>query len=217
MLKAVIFDMDGVIIDSEPFHLKVNREIFRELNIKFSEKEYSAYIGVSNDEMWSDIKEKNNLSQSVAYLKQLQIKKDMDYLQKMDDKPIDGIMELLNELKYGNIPTALASSSSVKYIGMVLDSFNISDFFSVIVSGENMKRGKPAPDIFLHTASLLKVAPGSCVVIEDSRNGVIAAKAAGMRCVGFQNPNSVNQDISASDIIVGSIKELNLQSIKQIM
>ena len=217
MLKAVIFDMDGVIIDSEPFHLKVNREIFRELNIKFSEKDYSAYIGVSNDEMWSDIKEKNNLSQSVAYLKQLQIKKDMDYLQKMDDKPIDGIMELLNELKYGNIPTALASSSSVKYIGMVLDSFNISDFFSVIVSGENMKRGKPAPDIFLHTASLLKVAPGSCVVIEDSRNGVIAAKAAGMRCVGFQNPNSVNQDISASDIIVGSIKELNLQSIKQIM
>ncbi len=216
MLKAVIFDMDGVIIDSEPFHLEVNREIFRELNIPFIMEEYENYIGVSNDEMWADIKMKNNLSLPVSYLKELQVRKDMEYLLSAEEKPIPGVLELLKELRLNGLAVALASSSSLKYIGIVLEKFRIRDFFDAVVSGENMRKGKPAPDIFLHTAKLLDVGPTSCLVIEDSRNGVAAAKAAGMKCIGFQNPSSGAQDVSAADFITGSLAQINLELIESL-
>ncbi len=211
MLEAVIFDMDGVIIDSEPFHLEVIRQIFGELGIKFSEEEYANYVGFGNEEMWTDIKDKHSLTQSVAQLKDLQISKDIEHIRGGHEKPIPGVTDLLKNISSNDIPVALASSSSMQLIELIIGSFGLRKYFTAIVSGENMERGKPEPDIFLHTATLLNVPPKACVVIEDSRNGVTAAKAAGMRCIGFRNPNSANQDISGADLIIDNLTALNVE------
>lgn len=216
MLQAVIFDMDGVIIDSEPFHLEVNRGIYRELGIEFSEKVYENYVGVTNEEMWADIKKNHSLPHSVSELMEMQISRDMEHIKKGREKPIPGVVELLEEICRNGIPAALASSSSERLIELIISSFNIKDKFAAIVSGANMEKGKPAPDIFLHTASLLNLPPENCVVIEDSRNGVMAAKAAGMKCVGFRNPNSGNQDIDDADHVVEKLSELNLDALRNL-
>lgn len=216
MLEAVIFDMDGVIIDSEPFHLDICLELFKKLNITMPEDEYKTYIGVSNTSMWTTIKNKYFLKESVNELAMLQTNACIEYLKEKDEKPISGVVEILESLKQNEIKIALASSSPMEGIRLVLDKFNISHYFQAVISGENLERGKPAPDIFLNAAKMLKVEPQFCTVIEDSNHGVSAAKAAGMKCIGFQNPNSGNQDLKAADMTVNSLKDLNLEVIKRL-
>lgn len=214
MLKAVIFDMDGVIIDSEPLHLEVCIDLFKKLGLNFCEKEYSTFIGVSNTSMWTTLKEKYNLKQSLEELVEIQAKANLDCIKGKDISPIAGVRELLSELKSNNIKIALASSSPVEGIELVLSKFNIREYFSDVVSGEGLKRGKPAPDIFLKAAELIGIEPENCAVVEDSNHGVSAAKAAGMKCLGFQNTNSGNQDISKADVIVNTMREVNLCLLK---
>jgi HAD superfamily hydrolase (TIGR01509 family) len=103
---------------------------------------------------------------------------------------------------------ALASSSTQRVIDTVLEKLALVGVFDPVVSGEEVEHGKPAPDIFLRTAGLLEIPPETCLVIEDSANGVRAAKAAGMVCIGFRNPNSGAQDLSAADAIVASLDEI---------
>lgn len=216
MLEAVIFDMDGVIIDSEPFHLDICLELFKKLNIAMPEDEYKTYIGVSNTSMWTTIKNRYCLKESVNELATLQSNACIEYLKEKDEKPIPGVVDILESLKQNEIKIALASSSPMEGIRLVLDKFNISHYFQAVISGENLERGKPAPDIFLNAAKILKAQPQFCTVIEDSNHGVSAAKAAGMKCIGFQNPNSGNQDLKAADLIVNSLKDLNLEIIKRL-
>lgn len=214
MLQAVIFDMDGVIIDSEPFHLEVNRQIYSELGIDFCEEEYAGYVGVSNEEMWADIKKKHALPHPVSQLKEMQISRDIKHIRSGQEKPIPGVTGLLQDICDKGFPVALASSSSMQLIELITESFGIRKYFTAVVSGENMERGKPEPDIFLHTARLLKVPPESCVVIEDSKNGVTAAIVAGMKCIGFSNPNSANQDISQADLVVDNLTGLSVEVLR---
>ncbi|MDD5688244.1 MAG: HAD family phosphatase [Elusimicrobia bacterium] len=210
-LKAFIFDMDGVIIDSEPIYLEVNKKTFKKLKINISPKKYLQFIGVSNQEMWYYLKKKYNLNQSVKELVNLQVEGALGKIEKHNMEPIDGIPELLRDLKKNNIIMAVASSSSIKSIKTILKKLNIQNYFLTLVSGEEMKNGKPAPDIFLEAAKRLKVEPKNCIVIEDSEKGVRAAKSAGMKCIGFQNLNSYNQNLSKADKIVDTIKEINLK------
>ena len=123
-------------------------------------------------------------------------------------EPIDGIRELLAELKALNIPAAIASSSPPVFIKAVLRKFDLLDHFECVVSGEEVERGKPAPDVYLKAAELLGVKPQDCMVLEDARHGVAAAKAAGMKCIGFVNPNSGNQDLSQADYVVHAVSEV---------
>lgn len=216
MLKAVIFDMDGVIIDSEPFHLIICREIFKNLSIPFCEEEYNSYIGVSNTSMWTTLKDKYGLKETVDELSMFQTNAGMKYIKENEIEPIPGILDLLDELGGSGIKIALASSSSMEGIKMVLEKFKITQYFQAVVSGEDLERGKPAPDIFLKAAGMLQVEPEYCTVIEDSHNGVTAAKAAGMKCVGYQNPSSGDQDLRAADLILNSLKGLNQNMIKEL-
>jgi len=120
-------------------------------------------------------------------------------------------MEIISYLKNRKIKLALASSSSLYLINLILQKMHLKSIFDVVLSGEEVANGKPFPDIFIKTAELLNVQPDRCVVIEDSKNGVTAAKNAGMLCIGFKSPNSKNQDINRSDYIVADlikIKEL---------
>ncbi|HOB16603.1 MAG TPA: HAD family phosphatase [Defluviitoga sp.] len=216
MIKAVIFDMDGVIIDSEPLHWDANKQIFAQLGIPIQDVPYSNYIGVSNEDMWQDLKNLFNLSHSIEELVQWQNEETLKYFKETPYKPIDGIVELLIELKNNNFKVGLASSSPEILIEEVLTHLDIKKYFDTYASADYVPRGKPKPDLFLYTAGLLQVKPKECVVIEDSKQGVKAAKAAGMKCIGFANPNSMNQDLSQADIIVKSFKDITIDLIKSL-
>lgn len=213
MNKAVIFDLDGVIIDSEPYHLESDKMLMRDYNKDISDDELHNYVGVSSLDMWTELRVKYRLSVTVGELleKHTHYKRYVFSNRKLE--PIDGIKELLAELKYHGISIGLASSSDMEFIVFILKNLGIREYFQVVVSREDVLKGKPAPDIFLKAAELLKVEPDSCTVIEDSEHGVKAAKLAGMRCIGFSNPNSGKQDLSLSDVVVCSISEIDIKKI----
>lgn len=209
-MKAVIFDMDGVIIDSEPIHFEVDMQTMRDLGFDISSEELEKYVGTTNEYMFTDLKNKYNINQSIEEIINYKVELTKKKIIQSDLDPIEGIKELLVALKNKNIPTAIASSSPRSFIDVVVSKFNLQDYFKYIVSGEEVVHGKPAPDVYIETAKKLGLLTEECTVIEDSRNGVLAAKAAGMKCIGFQNINSGNQDLSKADIIVKSITEIKI-------
>lgn len=217
MLKALIFDMDGVIIDSEPIHFRVEKRLFEDLGLAISDDEHHSFVGTTSRWMWSYIKDKYKLNQSIEELVQMEATSYVDHLlSQKDKKPIPGVVDLIQELHGNNVRLAVASSASVRNIEIVLKMFRLERFFEVRVSGDEVRNGKPAPDVFLRCAKTLGLRPGECIVIEDSKNGVEAAKAAGMKCIGFKNPNSGGQDLSAADMVIGSFLELDYQRLRQV-
>ncbi|MBP7175178.1 MAG: HAD family hydrolase [Thermoclostridium sp.] len=211
MIKAIIFDMDGVIIDSEPIHFESDQLTMKFFGIEVSHGELNKYVGVANPVMWAELKEKFNLSASVDELleKQDHFKGFLFNNRKLE--PIDGIRNLLAEAQKAGMKIGLASSSGRTFIEMILNRLGIIHYFEVIVSGEEVKNSKPAPDIFLKAAEFLKISPNNCLVIEDSQHGVRAAILAGMTCIGFNNPNSGTQDLSSAHTAVSSITQIDLQ------
>jgi beta-phosphoglucomutase family hydrolase len=218
MLEAVIFDMDGVLIDSEPFHLVVNERIFEDLGINMSEDEYHSFIGTTHKDMWTIIKNRYNLPQSVPELVNMQVSGNIDYIknEEIQSIKIKGITDLLSRISRENIKIGIASSSPNEVINLVIKKLNISDYFSAIVGGEEIKKGKPAPDIFLKAAKRLEEKPSDCIVVEDSKNGTLAAKAAGMKCIGFKNPNSGNQNLEKADLIIDNYDSLTVKTLRDL-
>jgi beta-phosphoglucomutase family hydrolase len=217
MFGAVIFDMDGVIIDSEPIYFEAGDKLFRYLGLDVSEEEHHSYVGIRSKDMWSHIRNKYKIDLSTEELVEMEMNIYIDYLlSKKDEKPIPGVVELIEDLYKNNIDLALASSSSIKSIKIVLDMFNLEKFFKIIVNGYEVENGKPAPDIFVYAAKRLGVQPEGCIVIEDSKNGIEAAKSAGMKCVGFKNLNSGKQDLSSADMVIDSFSQLNYEKLRQI-
>ncbi len=216
MFKAVIFDMDGVLVNTEPIYYKVVREILNENNHDITYKEYEKYIGMTNEYTWELIRLEYNISTSVdelidtmMVLKDVIIKRDGYEL-------IDGVVDLLEDLKNNNIKIGLASSSPICDILDVVQSTGIDKYFDKLVTGESVERSKPFPDVFLKAAEELKVNNKECIVIEDSKNGVLAANKANMKCIGFLNIDSGKQDLSKSDLIVKSMKAINYELIEKL-
>ncbi|MFE5317438.1 HAD family hydrolase [Paenibacillus sp. NPDC056579] len=210
MLEAVIFDMDGVLIDSEPLHFLVEQQAFAKLGLPATKEELDLYVGMTNPDMWAKVKERHGVELPLSELIEWQVEMKLSALKKSEEQAIDGVTGLLEQLKAGRIAVGLASSSPKVFIMAVLEKLGISEYFDCVVSGEEVPKGKPEPDVFLKAAELLNKPPHSCVVIEDSRNGTRAAKSAGMKCIGFQNVNSGEQDLSAADKIVHSMREITL-------
>ncbi len=213
MIEAVIFDLDGVIVDSEPMHLIVDRDIIRSNGIEISDDELKKYIGISNVKLWTDLIEKYKVKHTVEEMVNQQKKNKIEAFKNSNLKPIDGVVELINSIKENKIRLALASSSPLEFVETVLKKTGLLEKFEVILSGESFKRGKPEPDIFLAAAKELGKAPSQCVVIEDSAHGVQAAKSAGMKCIGYINQGSGNQDLSHADFTVRHFSELTIDKI----
>jgi HAD superfamily hydrolase (TIGR01509 family) len=211
MLRAVLFDMDGVIVDSQPYHFAVEEKIFCEKGIAVTTEESHSFVGMAGDRMWAYVKDKFGLQESIAELMAFDNRIRVDYFASLADvQPMPGIVELLEELRRSNIKTGLASSSSVEVIDVFISKLGVGEYFQQIVSGDVVQQGKPAPDIFIHTARALQEPAAGCVVIEDSANGVTAAKAAGMKCIGFVSPNSGRQDLSPADLVVDDLRKINV-------
>src|SRR4029079_6790713 len=217
MIQTVIFDMDGVIIDSEPVYFKIDKEMFEELNIAVSFEEHSTYVGTSSQNMWDAIIKKHGIPGDPGKLMRKEYNLYMDYLVNADAlQPIDGVMELINGLHENNFKLILASSSRMEVIDIILKKFKLSDLFIAKVSGSELAHTKPHPEIFLRSAQLAGSEPKECIVIEDSKNGVAAAKAAGMKCIGFLNPSSGHQNLKDADRVIQSFKELNADLVKKL-
>lgn len=212
-MKAVIFDMDGVIIDSEPIHFEVDMQTLNELGCDITVEELEKYVGTTNEYMLSDIKRKYNLRQSVEEIIMYKVEMTKNIIMESELEPIKGIRELLEHLKNNNILAAIGSSSPRDLIDVVVNKFQLKEYFTYILSGEEVNEGKPAPDVYIETSKRLGIEAKDCIVIEDSKNGVLAAKRAGMKCIGFRNINSGNQDLSMADIIVKSITEVDIYSL----
>ena len=205
--------MDGVIVDSEPLHYEVNKEIFEELNIEVSESEYNSYIGTSNIEMWTMIKKRHNLDQSPEKLAKLQQTRNYMHVKNGEVKEVSGVINLIKELNDSSLNLAIGSSSPKKLIEEVVDHLEIREYFDEIESGEDVENGKPDPDLFEKLAEKLNINNENILVIEDSHNGVKAAKNAGMKCIAYVNENSGDQDLSPADFLVDDFSLLSLEEI----
>ncbi len=210
--------MDGVIIDSESVYFKIDKLMFEELNIAVSFEEQCSYVGTSSQNMWDAIIKKHGVRDYPAELMRKEYALYMEYLRNANDlQPIEGVAELINSLHESNLFTlGLASSSRMETIDMVLNKFTLSELFKIKVSGSELVHSKPHPEIFLRAAELIRSEPKECIVIEDSKNGVAAAKAAGMKCIGFRNPSSGDQDLTSADMVIQSFGELNVGLIKSL-
>lgn len=206
---AVIFDMDGVLVNSEPFYVEVEQTNFRQLGLEISEEEHQTYQGTATDRMWQLIKERHGIDHPVEELVAMTNSLVTPYfnsLKKME--PMPGVKNLIEKLKEKGVLPALASSSYADVIEIILQKTGLKKYFDVVVSSQMAGASKPEPDIFLLTAKKLGVLPEKCVVIEDSTNGIKAAKAAGMYCIAFAGPGSELQDQSLADMIIEDFEEL---------
>jgi HAD superfamily hydrolase (TIGR01509 family) len=190
--KAVIFDMDGVIVDSEPRHERAILEVIREIG--YGENHglrISDFIGRSDQEVWKEFIARNQPRQTLDELLAMKRQRTVEIIRR--ERPLfEGVPGLLEQLS-GRCLLGLASGSERAVVEAVLDLQNMRRFFSSVVTGSEIHRGKPAPDIFLKAAELLGVSPGDCWVIEDSKPGVAAALAANMRVIAIANTHPAEE------------------------
>jgi len=218
MIRTVIFDMDGVIIDTEPIHHHAFFTQFAELGITVSDALYASFLGSSTRNVFQRLKQEFKLPQEVPAL--LQRKREL-FNQAFDtDAGLDllpGVRTLIKDLQAHGVQLVLASSASKATIARVFQRFGLAPYFSHTVSGEDFAQSKPNPAIFLHAAELAQTPVGECIVIEDSANGVAAAKAAGIYCVGYASPHSAGQDLRLADRVIQGFSELSAVEIQQLV
>jgi len=214
MVQGFIFDMDGVLVDSEPIYFEVNKLFLQQLGVQLSTVDFEKYVGCSAIRMWTEIREEYRIPLDTMDLIALEKEAFYKHISRMHSlSPIPGIVEFLKRVQKAGFSLSLASSSARKNILKVLEKADLDVFFPLITSGEDVENGKPSPDIFLLAAVKSNLDPKQCVVIEDSFNGVTAAKSAGMTCVGFQNLNSGNQNLSKADLVITNFSEKEVEKI----
>jgi len=218
MVNTVIFDMDGVIVDTEPVHRLAYYRHFDELGISVTEQMYATFTGNSTKNVYEKIRAAYEIHTGVPQL----VARKRSIFYEMFEKAeaiemIEGVHKLIQDLHEGGFQLLLASSSARQTIEKVFDRFGLHTYFAHITSGEEFVRSKPDPAIFLHAWELSKAAKSECIVIEDSTNGIAAAKAAGLYCVGYESTNTKLQDLSKADIVVGHFDELSPVRISQLI
>ena len=204
--QAVIFDMDGVIVNSEPLHERAFREVFGEIGHSRDHGiDFPAYYGKSDLVVWLDFIARHNPSQPLQELLARKEQKFVALLQREDSifKGVPGLLERMS----ARYPIALASGSRHTTINAVLGLGELRRAFLAVVSSEDVARGKPAPDIFLRAAHLLNIPPDDCCVIEDSPAGVEAALSAGMEVIAITN-SFPPEKLSRATRVVGTYHDI---------
>jgi HAD superfamily hydrolase (TIGR01509 family) len=214
MLQTVIFDMDGVIVDTEPVHNYAYYQHFKELGIEVSAEMFATFTGNSTKNVFEKIKNHFGIAEDIPTLVE---KKRSLFNDAFDTKEdlflLEGVEELIKQLHQNGIQLILASSSSKVTINRVFNRFKLHTYFSHIVSGEDFPQSKPNPAIFLEAVRLAKSNKENCIVIEDSTNGIKAAYAAGIFCVGYRSVNSKKQDYSLANLVIDRFEELYFNTI----
>ena len=207
LYKAVIFDMDGVLLDSQHLHYQSDIAVLAKAGYQADMSTVIPYTGISNLERWPKYREDLGLEATTQTLIYWCNQMVTDIFNSAQLEPLPGIPELLNHISRKNLKIGLGSASHPWLIKLVLSKLGIAHYFSAVVSCEEVGRGKPAPDVFLHAAKKLGEPAKYCVVIEDSQVGVQSAKNAGMTCIAYCNPSVHTQDVSLADYVVKNFKE----------
>lgn len=209
VIECVIFDMDGVIIDSEEIHKKAYYKTFNSLGVDVSESLYKSFTGSSTLNAFQKLVTHFNLSESPE---ELVLQKRKTYVHFFENDPtlslVKGVKEIIMYLHSKNIPLVLASSSAMVNIDRVFNRFELNDYFTAKISGADLKESKPHPEIFNKAAKLASVMNQNCVVIEDSDNGIKAANEANIFVFGFKNPLSEGQTLENANAIINNFEAL---------
>lgn len=216
MLKAVLFDMDGVIVDTEPLHRKAYFMMFDEMGISVSEELYTSFTGQSTLEICVALVSKFSHNETPERLVACK-RKHFKYLFENDTslKLLPGVLDLIKNYHQNGLTLVLASSASMTNIDRIFDRFKLNPYFVSKLSGADLKKSKPHPEIFIKAAQAAGQPPENCMVIEDSTNGIAAAKGAGIFCVGYNSLHSHDQDYSQADKVVGDFKDILFEKVKE--
>ncbi len=213
MLQAVIFDMDGVLMDTMPMHNKVEIELFQKHGITMTAADFHPFFGMPFQKLVKTVGLKNGIVLSGTSLEH---EKEQLMLQETEPiAPMPGIIDLLQKLKHSNIKTAVGSSTITSVVQHLLGRAALLPYFDAIATISDVKQGKPFPDIFLTAARQLQTDPSQCLVFEDATSGVQAAKAAGMVCFGYAAASNTAQDLSHADFVFTDFTKLTLNDLKQ--
>jgi HAD superfamily hydrolase (TIGR01509 family) len=222
MLGAVIFDFDGVIFDTEVLHLKSFNKVLEQFNIEITLREYyKEYLGFSDIDCLKAVSKRYQLNLNEDKIYELIHEKSQIFeeVTKTESKIIDGVPEFLDMLKSHHIPMAICSGALLVEIEMMLDDANIRPYFDVVVSAEQVNKGKPDPEGFLLTLKMLNktlhqhLKASECVVIEDSHWGLDAAEAACMHTIAVTNSYDA-EDLMKADKIVSKLNEISLEDLR---
>lgn len=204
--------MDGVLVDTEPLHLRALNEVLARAGYHLPEAENEQLLGLTFQATWAFLVQRFNLQERMH-----------EYAAEYDDAvvrilseplaPAPGVRKLLRDLQGLGVPLALASSAKRRWIEATLGSLGVRPYFPIAVSGEDVTNGKPAPDIFLLTAERLGFAPPACLVIEDSPNGIAAGRRAGMDVLAVRTPSTAHLELSEATMIVDSLENLDLDAL----
>jgi len=215
MRKAVIFDMDGVVVNTEPIGYSANQKMYKALGITVPDEIYSTFIGNSDKNIIQKLK---GLYQIEKTHEELLEEKYRFYFEAFDNASdlelLPGVKDLIIELHAKGIKLLLASSASKRKIEAVFTRFGLHPYFDAKISGEDFEFFKPNPDIFLEAVKQSGFSKDECIIIEDSTNGIKAAKAAGVYCIGYKSGHSMGQDTSLADMVISDFKELDFEKIK---
>lgn len=206
-LRAVIFDMDGVLLDSEPIHFEATRALLAEYGIEYSAASGDNFFGCTDREVFRVLKARYGLEMSEEELTEAWLSRVIPALPSRA-LPLAGVPEVLHELRRRGLRLALASASVPAVIAASLDALGVAALFEARVSGHDVENGKPSPDIFLEAARRLRLHPAECVVVEDSNNGLQAARSAGMRCVVVPCASTARQEFPGASAMLTSLRGL---------
>lgn len=215
-LKAVLFDMDGVIVDTEPLHRKAYFKMFDDLKIEVSEDLYTSFTGNSTKKVCETLIQKYNLPHTHEQLADIKRAYFKDYFYNdADFDLIPGVRKLIEHYYENKVQLIIASSASMVTINMVFEKFELEKYFNGKISGAELKESKPHPEVFLLAAQVANEPLENCMVIEDSTNGILAAHRAHIFCAAYRSEHSVNQDYSLADITISDYSELELDRISK--
>ena len=207
-LEAVIFDLDGVLVDSEPVHRRASRRLFAPRHL--AEVEYARFIGVAVEPYMEWARERFGLDDPVERLVERYGEAVTAEIEAGALPPLDGARELIEASRARGLRAAVGSQSIAAWVEATLQSAGLDGLFDAVVSGDEVERGKPAPDVYLLAAERLGVAPERCVAIEDSPAGLQSAAAAGMLVVQSRQASSAAEPQALAQLVVGSLREVDL-------
>ncbi|MBC2844900.1 HAD family hydrolase [Winogradskyella flava] len=218
MLKAVLFDMDGVIVDTEPLHRKAYFQMFRDVNINVSEDLYTSFTGQSTINICKRLVQHFQLKDTPELLMRLK-RQHFKYLFENDTDLalIDGVLELIKDYHDNGLKLVVASSASMTNINRIFERFDLNPYFMGKFSGADLQQSKPHPEIFIKAAAHTGCDTSECMVIEDSTNGIIAAHAAGIFCTAFKSAHSTGQDYAKANLVISNFKEIKSTKIESLV